>query len=270
MLHLSGLFVYPVKSLGGVSLPAAQVTARGLRHDRRFMVVDETGRFLSQRRHPDMALLGVGIEPGGLLRLFSRKTGQSLPLPAEPPASPEAQTVHLWDDTVTAQLTSLRADAWLSDHLHTPCRLVYMPESTHRQADRRYAPAGQPVSFADGFPFLLISEASLADLNARLPEPVAMARFRPNLVVSGGTAFQEDTWRRFQAGPQRFRVVKPCGRCVMVNLDPHTAQSSREPLATLGTYRRQGNKVLFGQHLLAEGPPGEICVGQMLHLLPEA
>ena len=106
MLHLSGLFVYPVKSLGGVSLPAAQVTARGLRHDRRFMVVDETGRFLSQRRHPDMALLGVGIEPGGLLRLFSRKTGQSLPLPAEPPASPEAQTVHLWDDTVCLLYTS--------------------------------------------------------------------------------------------------------------------------------------------------------------------
>lgn len=268
MLTLSGLFVYPIKSLGGISLHKAEVSPQGLRHDRRFMLVDETGRFLSQRQHPGMALLGVSLDAHGQLQVFSQTTRQVLSLPAEPLPGGPACRVSIWSDELKAQLVEARADAWLSDHLHTPCRLVYMPESTRRRADTRYAPRGQQVSFADGFPFLLISEASLADLNARLPQPVGMERFRPNLVISGGTAFQEDHWRHFWVGGQLFEAVKPCGRCVMVNLDPQTAESSREPLYTLSTYRRQRQKVLFGQNLVASQPLGEVSVGDVLRIEP--
>lgn len=261
-LSLSGLHVYPIKSVGGIPLGVSDVDERGLRYDRRWMLVDEAGQFASQRQIPRLALIGVHIEPD---RLVVDAPGMSpLDVPLRP-TDGKLIPARIWNDVVRASLVGDDADRWFGEFLGVRCRLVYLPHESVRPVDPVYGRPGDQVGLADGFPFLLISEASLADLNARLEQPLPMNRFRPNLVVRGCEPFAEDGWSLVRIGPVTFRVVKPCSRCTITTVDQRTAARGKEPLRTLARFRKVGTKVLFGQNLvhdatgtLRKGDPVEI------------
>lgn len=239
-----------------------KIGVRGPLYDRHWMLVNEEGRFLTQRELPRMALVRPEIQETGL-RL--RAPGMfDLDVPAD---SEEEMRVQLWRDICTARVMSPAADQWLSDFLGVPCRLVYLPEEQVRQVDQQYAVAEDQVGFADGFPFLLISQASLDDLNRRMPRPLSMERFRPNLVVEGCAPYAEDGWKRIRIGRLIFRVVKPCSRCVIPTVNPETgARDGNEPLKTLMRYRREGNNVYFGQNILHDDI-GELTPGMKVEVL---
>ena len=268
-ITLTGLFIYPVKSLGGISVPEAEITSRGLQYDRRWLLVDARNRFLTQREHPQLALLAVEPAYNGFL-LRHRQRPELLPLyiPFEA-ESDKTSFVTIWDDMVFAQRGTPAADQWLSEALGLECRLVHMSDMARREVDPdkpELNPAGTLVSFADGYPYLLASEEALAHLNTQLAEPVPMNRFRPNLVVAGlATPDADDAWRNFQIAGQPFRSVRGCGRCVMTTIDQATSQKNAlgEPLRTLATYRKQGNKIMFGQNVT--GPAaGRLRVGDVV------
>jgi hypothetical protein len=261
-LRLTGLNIYPIKSARGIALDQSEVDGFGLRHDRRWMVVDETGQFLSQRSHSRMALVVPTIQ-GGMLRVDAPGM-PTLETPLDPPVT-VATRVTVWHDTCGATWLGEKAAAWFSTFLGVPSSLVHMSEQTVRPADPTYAPEGARVSFADGFPFLIISEESLADLNGRLTEPLPMNRFRPNLVVAGGEPYAEDGWSRIEIGGVALRVVKPCGRCVTTTTDQATAERSLEPLRTLATYRKRDGQVMFGQNVVHEGV-GRLRIGDLIVL----
>lgn len=263
-LYLSAIYVYPIKSLGGIRLESAAVEPRGLAYDRRWMLADAQGTFLSQRKYPQMALLKTEITPDGL-RVF--KGGKpDLLVPYEPQTAEELR-VTVWDDTCTAVAVSAKADRWFTEAVGFPCRLVYMPEKSIRQVDERYALADDYVSFADAYPFLLIGQASLDDLNSRLTEPMPMDRFRPNFVVSGAEPFGEDGWHGLRIGSSLFYSVKPCARCVLITIDQATAAKGKEPLQTLAGYRSANNKVYFGQNLLYGGQGTRVQAGDPVEIV---
>ncbi|QMU31487.1 MOSC domain-containing protein [Adhaeribacter radiodurans] len=248
---LSDIYIYPIKSLGGVRVNEAIVEPQGLQYDRRWLLVDDTNTFLTQRVFPKMALLQVQLLPTGLLVTHKQQVAESLFVPFDSNNYLNTPlTVTIWDDTVSAVEVSQEANAWFSQMLQINCRLVFMPPNAHRPVDMNYAFNNEPVSFADAYPFLLIGQESLKDLNNRLPEPLPMNRFRPNLVFSGGEPFVEDTWREFTIGHQNFAAVKPCSRCVLTTVNQDTAEKGTEPLRTLATYRTKNNKVMFGQNVL--------------------
>lgn len=267
-MQLSGLYIYPVKSLRGCAVATAEVDPLGLVGDRRFMVVDETGRFLTQRTLPRMALVATALSPDHLT--LSATGHGSIQIPRTPdPAAPLRQ-VSVWkSDGLLAEDGGEAAAQWLSDFLAVKCRLVRLGEAFERPILKPgKARPGDRVSFADAYPFLAISEASLADLNDRLAakgeEPLPMDRFRPNLVISGCPAFAEDTWPRFRVGNIVFRAGGPCARCVVTTTDQLTAERGKEPLRTLASYRRDANDptdVNFGQNLIHETKSGTLRIG---------
>ncbi|EAY25851.1 MOSC domain-containing protein [Microscilla marina] len=262
-ITLANLYTYPVKSIPGVSHRFAEVQDRGLELDRRWMIVDSEGVAITQRQYPKIALLkqtvteqGLVFEAPGmsLLRvLFGENTGKST-------------AVNIWKDTCNALVVSSMADVWFSDFLGATCQLVYMPDTTQRLVEKAYNINQHITSFSDAYPFLLISEASLADLNSRMEKPVPMNRFRPNLVVSGTDAFAEDTWKKIKVGEIIFHVVKPCARCVLTTVDQATGIKGIEPLRTLSQYRKVGTKVMFGQNLLPENK-GQLSIGDKVEVL---
>jgi uncharacterized protein YcbX len=263
-VQLSGLFIYPVKSLGGIAVSSALLDDLGLVGDRRFMVVDAAGRFLTQRTLPHMALIATALDRDRLT--LSNPGHGSMQVQTECPGTPRAVTV--WRDTVTTIDCGDEAAAWLSDFLHQSCRLVRIGAGYDRPVQPTKAQPGDHVSLADGYPLLVISEASLADLNARLQarggRPVPMNRFRPNIVVSGCAAYAEDTWPQLQIGPALFRVASPCARCVITTTDQATAERNVEPLRTLATYRRdpaEPTHLNFGQNLINESKTGILKLG---------
>jgi len=248
-MQISGIFIYPIKSLRGIALDSAKVEKRGLQYDRRWMIVDQQGLFISQREIPEMALLSTEITQSQLIIQHIKKSFDPLSIPLKPAADAEPITVQVWNDTCRALVVSAAADQWLSQVLQTPCRLVYMPDDSFRHTDIQYSQPTDIVSFADGYPILIIGEASLADLNQRLKTPVPMNRFRPNLVFSGGAPYEEDTWNVFKINQLSFRGTKPCGRCVMTTINQETAERGSEPLKTLSSYRLDGKKILFGMNV---------------------
>lgn len=262
-LTLSGLYFYPVKSLRGISLERAPVGSRGIQLDRHWMVVDGDGRFVTQREHPRMALISTALTPGALR--LSAPDMPDMEVTLEPDDGAESM-VQIWGDQCLARSAGAAAANWLSRFLGIDCRLFFMPDTTERAVDPDYAAAHDRVGFADGFPFMLISQASLDDLNSRLDNPLPMQRFRPNLVVSGCEPYAEDSWRRIRVGGITFRVAKPCSRCAIPAIDPETAQKGVEPLRTLSRYRREGNQVYFGQNLLHDGT-GELKLGAPVEVL---
>ncbi len=270
-MHLSALYIYPIKSLGGIAVDEAVVEAKGLRYDRRFMLVNPEGKFITQRTHPVMALIDVRMDDNTLSVWHRHRPDDVLTLPLEGPVpnTGETMAVSIWDSAdVPAQTVGAEADGWFSRVLAMPCRLVYMPDTTHRSVDEQYARQNDPVSFADGYPYLLIGQSSLDYLNNRIisetqPTPMEMARFRPNLVVGGSEPYEEDGWATFRIGDLTFYGVKPCARCVLTTIDPETAEKGREPLRTLATYRQYTHKILFGQNVLPDpGASGILRVGQ--------
>ena len=261
-ITVSALNIYPVKGLKAIALDAAQVAERGLEHDRRFMVVDRTGEFLSQRAMPKMATVWTAIEGAELV--LSAPDTEPIALPLDPAAG-EAIRVRVWRSECQALAPSAKADAWLSEYLGIESRIVYMPESTRRESNPEYAP-GSIVSFADGYACLATSESSLADLNARLVakgnRALSMNRFRPSLVLEGAAAYAEDGWKEIAIGGARFGAAKPCGRCEVTTTDQSTGEVlGPEPLATLASYREHPEfGVMFGMNWFVV-EPGEIRVG---------
>lgn len=263
MLTVSQLFIYPVKSLGGIEVAQAQVTSRGLQHDRRWMLVDEHHNFISQREEEALALFDVSIQEEGL-KISYRPTGAALDVPFRPP-NPQPLTVEVWSDVCRALTVSKEADGWFSSLLGKKCRLVYMPDDELRRVDNHYARNGEITSFADAFPLLLIGQASLDDLNSRLHEKITMLRFRPNVVFTGGLPYEEDMLQAFSINNIQFLGVKLCARCSITTINPQTAEKAKEPLRTLATYRMQNNKIYFGQNLLHRGK-GTIHTGDNLEV----
>jgi uncharacterized protein YcbX len=253
---LTELNIYPVKSLGGISVPTARLTRRGFEHDRRWMLVDDTGKFVSQRELPQMTQLATAFD-GDRLVIHSKKNHAdrlAVPLAPDPGEWQRIRPrVEVWSAKCTAWGAPPDVNAWFSDRFGRSLRLVYMPDSTRRPADGRYAPRGHYVGFADSMPFLLIGQAALDDLNARLAEPLPMNRFRPNLVFTGGEAYEDDEWGDFTIDSAPFRRVKPCGRCEITTTDQETGARAKEPLRTLATYRRRNNNVYFGQYAVWMG-----------------
>ncbi len=264
-VKLAEIRIYPVKSLRGDAHRHATVEAIGLQGDRRWMVVDPRGTAITQREIHRMALMHATLSADGL-----NITAPSLaPLAVGTPAPDVTSSqVTLWRQQISAVSAGDAADAWLQKALGVECHLVYLADPGARPVDPGYAAANDTVSFADGFPLLLTTTASLADLNTRLANPIPMLRFRPNIVVEGAPAWAEDTWRRIRIGTAVFRVVKPCDRCIMTTIDPETAErpDPEEPLRTLKTFRRDTRgRVLFGQNLVPEAC-GTICVGDELDI----
>lgn len=264
MLQLSELWIYPIKSLGGISLTQAQVTDRGLEHDRRWLLVDESGTFLSQREHAILALFQPEMLTSGMIITY-RKTGSFIEVPLHYTKDQALFTVTVWDDSIQAFEVDAVISAWFSQILGFSARLVYMPHDSHRKVDADYAISSSDVtSFSDAYPFLIIGQSSLDDLNTRLKNPITMNRFRPNFVFTGGEPYEEDTWIQFNIGTLLFYGVKPCGRCVMTTIDQEKGVvSGKEPLKTLAKYRMSGNNVLFGQNLIATGV-GLLSIGDSI------
>ncbi|KAA6438211.1 MOSC domain-containing protein [Dyadobacter flavalbus] len=246
---LTEIWIYPVKSLGGIRLTESYAEEKGLQYDRRWMIVDENGIFLTQRTNPKMATITVFFHDLGLLLSSRSDPSNQIPVPFKR-VSDEALLVKVWNDSVTAYTVCHEADVWLSEMLEKKVRIVEMTASSDRRMNAQDAEPDTTLSFADDFPYLLISEASLHELNRRLEQPVEMNRFRPNFVVSGTEPFAEDAWKYIQIGNVGFHVAKPCERCVLTTVDQQTGIKGREPLKTLATFRKHERSVLFGQNLI--------------------
>ena len=251
MITVSELAVYPVKSCRQRVVTERMIDAFGFSGDRRWMVVDRDGKFITQRQFPRLVLVTVEEQGAGILLSAEGMASLAVPFPRESEAAP--LKVQVWKDTCQVLWAGKEADDWLSRYLGVECRLAWMPDNFLRQVDRDYAEVGDQVSFADGFPFLLISEASLDDLNSRLETPVPMHRFRPNIVIRGCDPYEEDRWDRIRIGDIEFSVAKPCSRCVMTTVDSQTGVKTGEPLRTLASYRRQDKGIMFGQNLIHHG-----------------
>ena len=260
---LSQIHVYPVKSLAGFQVSSWPVDKTGLRYDRKWMLVDADGLFLSQRRLPKMALLSTRIVANELILSAAGLTDLAVPLHGGVSGADVA--VSIWKDNCLAKMVSQAANEWLSQALDADCRLVYLPEDSVRQVDPNYAQPDDETAFSDGFPFLLISENSLNALNAAMGLELEMIRFRPNLVVADCAAYAEDSWRRISINGIGFRLPKPCSRCQVPTIDPHTAQTGKEPLTTLARLRQWQHKVYFGQNVLHDGL-GSLAVGQQVYV----
>lgn len=268
-MFISEINIYPIKSLAGISLKNAMVEERGLRFDRRWLLVDEKNNFLTQREYPKMATIRVEILEDGLR---VSENGNEMIVPFEPNTN-ETTSVKIWSSRCRAKVYNKETNDWFSNVLQTDCRIVLMPEETRRKVNYFYAVHKEDtVSFADGYPFLLIGENSLEDLNLRLETPVPMSRFRPNFVVFGADAFAEDNWKQIKIGSTTFHVVKPCARCVMTTIDQTNGEKQGvEPLKTLASYRipkrSVKKKILFGQNLIAENIGEMVKIGDKVEII---
>ena len=247
MINISEIYIYPVKSLTGIKLQTAQLSQFGLQHDRRWMIVDDNGKFISQREVAKMATIKTAINQGQLTLSYRDEKCQ-VPLTNE---KSQQLIVTVWKDTFEASHICSKVDQWLTGILNQSCRLVYMHPQVQRPIDPDFAAADQFVSFADGFPILLISQASLDDLNKRLDTPININRFRPNIVVAGTAAFAEDNWQDLSINEIEYKAVKKCSRCIMPSINQQTGkQDQLKMLATLSTYRKEHKKIKFGQNLI--------------------
>lgn len=272
-MKLTGLFIYPVKSLRGFAMTSAHVDALGLMGDRRFLVVDDQGQFLTQRTLPRMALIETALTTRDLV--LRAPHGGSCAVPLYAAESAPLVTVRVWkSEGLQAEDCGVEVAVWLSDFLRTPCSLVRIGAAFRRPVLKPAARAGDTFHFGDAAPVLVISEASLADLNDRIvargDEAIPMDRFRPNLVVAGCAAFAEDTWPRFRLGTVTFRAAGKSSRCIVTTTDQLTGERGNEPLRTLATYRRDAvdsTDVNFGQNLIHETKSGMLQLGDAVTLL---
>jgi uncharacterized protein YcbX len=239
------LWVYPIKSLGGIRVQSARVLQKGLEADRRWMLIDDRNVFMTQRIHHGMALFRTGWQ-GTLLSVAH--LGESISIPRQP--SGEEVKAQIWDDVVSVREVDPKVSKWFSVQLSMSCRLVAFPEENYRGVDPKHSAGDDQVSLADAYPLMVIGQSSLDDLNRKMAKAVPMNRFRPNIVFTGGEAFEEDSWKQFKIGNNRFAAVKPCSRCVLPTIDQDTGIMGKEPMATLNKYRKRESKVYFGMNLV--------------------
>jgi uncharacterized protein len=269
-IRLASIRIYPMKAARAVNLDESRVEPWGLAGDRRWLLVDEDGRFISQREESSLARVVVSCGPDGIRVSAEGRTGLVI---AEPPAGAALLKVRVWSSTLLAAAAGPAADAWFSAYLGRPARLVYLDDPTRRPVDPEFGRAGDVVSFADGYPLLLTSAGSLGELGGWLAaageRPVPMTRFRPSVVVAGAPPWAEDRWRRVRIGAVPFRVAKPCGRCMVTTTDQVTGERGRQPLKMLGRRRRFGQQLVFGQNLIPDAG-GVIRVGDPVEILDAA
>lgn len=262
------IFVYPVKSLGGLELGEAELCDTGLRYDRQYMIVDDDGKFLTQREHRELALLKCSLQQGGIVVRSNDPNGtDSLVLKNDEEVDIDVP-VSIWGDNCHAAGCSAEADAFFSDYLKRRCRLVRLTDRTQRKVDSKYDRFGNITSFVDGYPLLLTGTASLHDLNSKLSDKgektIGWDRFRPSIVVSTEQPFEEDGWKNFMIGEFQFSGVKLCARCVVTTINQSDGTMTKEPLRTLASYRTIDNKVYFGQNVISHQNHGVIRIGQEL------
>ena len=268
MVELTQINIYPVKSCKGMSLTRAELTPFGLKNDRRWMIVDENHSFLSQRAIPTMALIEPSFSNDGLILKAPGFDSIEVPYQLKTKVT---RAVTIWDDTCAAIDCGDEPARWFSKFLGINCRLVTMGDTFERSVSENYSHQRDQVGFADAFPLLLISSASLRDLNKRLDQPIPMNRFRPNLVVSGCEPYEEDRWKRISVNGITFAVSKPCARCTIPSVDQTNGIRGDEPLATLATYRKgNNNAVFFGQNLINEQKSGELVLGTRVSVLEQS
>ncbi len=263
-LQIARLTIFPVKGLRGIDVLDARITPFGLEGDRRYLIVGPEGRFRSQREIA--ALTHVAVSRADDDWLLEHPDAGSLRIPRAGVPAGAPMMVTIWDDTVRARHAGAHTDAWLRTAFGEDLHLVWMPDDAMRPADPAWAGAGHRVSFADGFPLLVLGTASVAELNTRLATPIPADRFRANVLVDGGKPWAEDHWQVLRSAQAELRLVKPCARCVVITTDQQTGERSKEPTATLATYRRQDGKVMVGMNALS-GPDGAILrVGDALRI----
>jgi uncharacterized protein len=260
--QVTQLWVYPIKGAAGIAVESAELDTFGLHLDRRWMLVDAAGVFLSQREISRLALVRTALDGASLV--VSADGRDLLEVSA---AAGARRLVQVWNDQVEARDVGPEAARWFSDMLGVECSLVHMDDETIRPVDPRFANGSERVSFADAFPLLLISEGSLRGLNEKLAEPVLMNRFRPNVVVDGPAVgpHAEDAWTSIRVGTIPMDVVKPCSRCTVPMVDQATGVRGKEPIRTLNSYRNVGGKVMFGQNVIHRGV-GRVAVGDAVEI----
>ena len=264
MLTLSEIFIYPIKSLGGIRVDSAIAEDRGLKYDRRYLLIDEDGFFLTQRSFPQMALLKLSFTEDGFKVLNTKDNSHTIiPLESD---SKETIAVTIWDDVCNASRVGKDLDNWFSRAISKKCFLVYMPDDEKRMVEKKYISEEHVVSFADAYPYLLIGQSSLDDLNSRLEIPLPINRFRPNFVFTGGNPYEEEKWNDFRIGNVEFTAVKPCARCVITTTNQETAERRNEPLKTLSEYRAFNNKVMFGVNVVCKSI-GSVSVNNSIQLI---
>jgi len=264
-MSLSEISIYPIKSLAGVSLSKSEVYPEGLKRDRMMMLVDENGLFISQRKFPQLALLKVALTATGVK--ISMPDSNSIEI-GDASFLEDKMDVRIWSDHCVTFVAIGEINLWFSQFLDAPVRLIKYDNKNPRATDPKYSNQNDIVSFADGFPLLIISQASLDDLNSKLDEPVSMRNFRPNLVVNNCEAFAEDSWNRIKIGAITFEAVKLCSRCIMTTVNPLSGKKSErgEPYKTLSQYRLIEGKVCLGMNLIPRNK-GLIAVGDTLRHL---
>ena len=278
-MKISQINIYPIKSLKGISLNEAIIEKRGLQYDRRWMLVDENGVFFTQREFPKMATIAIDLNENSLE--VSSDEFENLLIPNQP-TTDEKIKVRVWQSICDAIVLENNINQWFSEVLQTNCRLVYMPDESEREVNPLFNQNDDIVSFADGYPFLIIGENSLVDLNSRLENEIPMNRFRPNFVVQNSDAFAEDNWKKLSIGNTIFRTTKLCERCVITTVDQNGGFfTGKEPLKTLVNYRLAKdvfpdnfesfglgkNAVLFGQNLIAENFGETVKIGDDVKIL---
>ncbi|MCH7337471.1 MOSC N-terminal beta barrel domain-containing protein [Acinetobacter sp. NIPH 2699] len=263
-MRISQLFHYPVKSCRANKCFEMEIDSFGPKWDRRWMIVDKDGRFITQRQVAKMGQIGVTIS-SDVVRFDYQSEQIELSL-TEAQGQADDRLVSVWQDQLKGNCIEHAVNDWLSLILERHVRLIYMPQETIRQVDLDYAQVGDRVGFADGFPFLIISEASVDFLSDKVGYRLDVQRFRPNIVISGCDAFAEDQWKQIQIGEVKFDLVKPCSRCVIPTIDLETSQKQPEVMQAMLAYRKQGNKVMMGQNALHRGE-GTIALGQEVQII---
>ncbi len=246
-ISVSEILIYPIKSLGAIRLASNSALEKGFRYDRRYLLVDKNGQFLTQREHPMMGLLQPALHGDHWQVTAGAEKGSQILFTLEPPHPTTPLTVNVWDDFCEALPYPARINDWFSEQLGIACTLVFLPETHHRPISTGKFQTTGSLSFADGYPYLVTTVASLNDLNDKLPYPVSSLRFRPNIVLSGDLQpFEEDHWTAFSIGSARFKGLGPHARCQVVDLDPQTAKSDGIVLPALAQFRRENRKLNFG------------------------
>lgn len=248
-ITLSDIRIYPVKSLSGILLNDAEVQPQGIKGDRLMMLVDDNGLFVTQRKYPQLALISTTVSEQSLLIKAPRSSDLWI---NESDFILQTTPVKIWKDDCVGFVANQAINKWFSEYLEFPVRLVKYNQAVPRRIDPAYSKPADSVSFADGFPLLVISQASLDDLNSRLDEKVTMTNFRPNIVVMGCEAYAEDNWKKIKIGEVEFDAVKTCSRCVMTTVNPNTGikNVNSQPLKTLSQYRKKEKGVFFGMNLI--------------------
>lgn len=262
MYELKEINIYPIKSLGGFTIDNILALKEGLQYDRRWMLVDQDGKFMSQRENAQLALFECSLSKSEI-NVSYQSDSIAIPLNQN---EDNLEKVSVWDSEFHAQTIGNVYNKWFSDRLNKVVKLVKMTAKSKRVKKFSKAPFSSEVSMADGYPFLILGEESLRHLNSKLEKEVDSNRFRANFIVSSQIAHEEDLWQKIRIGSAEFLNIKPCARCIMITINQHNANKGAEPLKTLSSYRKQQNKIYFGSNMILI-KEGQISIGDKLQFI---